>query len=268
MHWGKPRIPPAAISPRRRNTRHASPFCRRFRGLASLLVVTFAGRLRAAEPAGPPKLQYEFGQISVPAASADEPLAAELSIEKALAYLDDGANAWAGTRKCVSCHTNGVYLSLRPAPRVAWARPMKRFAISFWPRSSRSKRPPRSRYGGTAPDQVIYLAAGLAQWDRHIDKQLSPETDAALKLMFSIQRDDGTWGNVACWPPYESDMYHPATVAAMALADAPGWLENLKDEKLLSGVERLKQYLRTTAPAARLCPRAVALDGLARARTD
>jgi squalene-hopene/tetraprenyl-beta-curcumene cyclase len=217
--------------------------------LASLPIVSLAACLVAAEPAAPPKTQYEFEKISVPAASADEPLAAELSVEKALAYLDDGANAWAGTRKCVSCHTNGAYLSLRPALAARVGPPdekVREFFLATLKQKQELKL--KSLQGGTAPDQIIYLAAGLAQWDRFVAKLLSPETDAALKLMLSIQRDDGTWGNAVCWPPYESDMYHPATVAAMALADAPGWLENLKDEKLLAGVERLKQYLRTTPP--------------------
>ena len=217
--------------------------------LASLLVVTLAKCLVAADPPAPPKPQYAFEQISVPAATADEPLAAELSVEKALAYLDDGANAWAGTRKCVSCHTNGAYLSLRPALASRVGPPdekVREFFLATLKQKQEAKI--KSLQGGTAPDQVIYLAAGLAQWDRHVAKTLSPETDAALKLMLSIQREDGTWGNKDCWPPYESDMYHPATVAAMALADAPGWLANQKDEQLLAGVERLKKYLRTTTP--------------------
>jgi squalene-hopene/tetraprenyl-beta-curcumene cyclase len=213
----------------------------------ALLLVTHG--LVAAEPATSPSTQYAFEKISVPAASADEPIAAELSVEKALAYLDDGANAWAGTRKCVSCHTNGAYLSLRPALASRVGPPDEKVR-EFFVATLKQKQQldVKKLQGGTAPDQIIYLAAGLAQWDRYVSKKLSPETDAALKLMLSIQRDDGTWGNAVCWPPYESDMYHPATVAAMALADAPGWLENLKDEKLLASVERLKQYMRTTAP--------------------
>ena len=57
-----------------------------------------------------------------------------------------------------------------------------------------------------------------------------------------------TWGTVECWPPFESDAYHEATVAAMAAATAPGWLAKLKDEKQLAAVERLKTYLRTQKP--------------------
>jgi squalene-hopene/tetraprenyl-beta-curcumene cyclase len=100
----------------------------------------------------------------------------------------------------------------------------------------------------TRPGQVIYAAAGLAQWDFHVTKSLSPETDQALRLMFEIQLPTGTWGSADCWPPYESDAFHEATVAVLAVAAAPGWLGNLKDPLLVAGVERLKHYLRTERP--------------------
>ncbi len=79
-------------------------------------------------------------------------------------------------------------------------------------------------------------------------RQVVPETDDALKLMLDIQKEGGTWGSLDCWPPYESDAYHLATVAAMAVATAPGWLEAQKDEKVLASVESLKKYLRETPP--------------------
>ncbi|TXT21564.1 MAG: putative squalene-hopene cyclase [Planctomycetota bacterium] len=103
----------------------------------------------------------------------------------------------------------------------------------------------------TRPAQVIYLAAGLAEWDAHVTRQLAPETEKALSLMFEIQLDTGTWGTLDCWPPYESDAFHEATVAAMAAATAPGWLKKVadaKDEKVLGAIEKLKTYLRTEPP--------------------
>ncbi|OYW70276.1 MAG: hypothetical protein B7Z37_31260 [Verrucomicrobia bacterium 12-59-8] len=71
---------------------------------------------------------------------------------------------------------------------------------------------------GTRPAQVIYLAAGLAEWDAHVAGSLSPETEQALTLMFDLQNEQGTWGSLDCWPPYESDAYHEANVAGMAAA--------------------------------------------------
>ena len=48
--------------------------------------------------------QYHFGEISIPPASEDEPIAENLSIERAITYLEGGAKAWANDRGCVSCH--------------------------------------------------------------------------------------------------------------------------------------------------------------------
>lgn len=63
--------------------------------------------------------------------------------------------------------------------------------------------------------------------------------------MFKIQLPTGTWGSADCWPPYESDAFHLAAIAAIGVAVAPGWTADLKDASLRTGVERLKTYLRT-----------------------
>ena len=81
--------------------------------------------------------------------------------------------------------------------------------------------------------------------------RLSPETDRALRLMFALQREHGSWGTQDCWPPYESDAYHLATVAALAAGTAPGWLKKLNEENdqaLLAYVAQLKSYLRSEPP--------------------
>jgi squalene-hopene/tetraprenyl-beta-curcumene cyclase len=213
------------------------------------LAAWLPGSLMGAEEPARPKPQYQFEKIVIDAATADEPLAPALSVQKAVSYLDQGAVAWSGSKKCVTCHTNGVYLSVRPALSSRVGPPaakVREFFVETLKQKQATDRQKLSK--GTTPEQVIYLAAGLAEWDRHVSGKLSPETDAALKLMLEIQRDDGTWGAAACWPPYESDSYQPATVAAMALATAPGWLENLQDKQLQAAVGRLKKYLRTTEP--------------------
>jgi squalene-hopene/tetraprenyl-beta-curcumene cyclase len=99
----------------------------------------------------------------------------------------------------------------------------------------------------TRPAQVIYTAAGLAEWDAQVTGNLSDETRRALRLMLDVQLDSGTFGTLECWPPYESDAYHEATVAAMALATAPGWLAAM-DDASKTKVELLKKYLVETNP--------------------
>ena len=54
---------------------------------------------------------------------------------------------------------------------------------------------------GTRPAELIYIAAGLAEWDAHVSKSLSNETKAILETMFSVQVEAGTWGSLDCWPP-------------------------------------------------------------------
>ena len=101
---------------------------------------------------------------------------------------------------------------------------------------------------GVTPTQVTYIARGLAEWDAHVTKSLSEETVDALKLMFDVQLDSGAWGNVDCWPPLESDVYHGATVAALAVAAAPGWRAKYDRGEIATKIERLESYLRTETP--------------------
>ena len=60
---------------------------------------------------------------------------------------------------------------------------------------------------GVNPAEVVHLAASLASWDAYVDQRLSPETEQALQLMFSLQRDDGAWHSPDTWPPFESDAF-------------------------------------------------------------
>lgn len=200
-------------------------------------------------PADEPNPQYELGGIKVPAASADEAKLARVSLPLALDYLEHGTQAWNTQRKCVTCHTNGIYMTARPALSDKLGPPtelVRQFFVETLTQLEGME--PEKLKQSTRPAQVIYTAAGLAEWDKHVAKQLSPETDRAMKLMFSIQKESGTWGTLDCWPPYESDAFHEATVAAMAVAAAPDWLKNLQDEKLTARVEQLRKYLRTELP--------------------
>ncbi|MFO1044598.1 MAG: hypothetical protein U0941_22725 [Planctomycetaceae bacterium] len=199
--------------------------------------------------AAEPNPQYEVGSIKIPAATADEAKLEKISIPLALDYLEHGSQAWNSQRKCVTCHTNGIYMTIRPALSEKLGKPSdanRQFFVDALKQLEGIEIDKLKQ--STRPAQVIYAAAGLAEWDKHVTRQLSPETDKALNLMFSIQNNQGTWGTLDCWPPYESDAFHEATVAAMAVAAAPDWLKNQKDEKLLARVESLKKYLRTENP--------------------
>ncbi len=196
--------------------------------------------------------QYQFEQISIPAASGGEPTRSDVSIRLASQYLENGAVAWNGQRKCVSCHTNGTYMVIRPSLSPSLGPPSDSTRSFFIAQLADLQQEPISRmHQGTRSASAIYIAAGLAEWDAQISKSLSTETEQALELMFKVQEDGGTWASLDCWPPFESDAYHEATVAAMAAATAPGWLQKVSSSDnpaLKTSVERLKSYLKTTPP--------------------
>lgn len=219
------------------------------RSVVVCLAVSGAGTVavRGDEP-----VQYEFGEIRIPAASGDEARRTSVSLAAARQYLEQGTVAWNGQRKCISCHTNGTYMVTRPALTPLLGQPpleTRNFYLTTLTALQAEERKNLKR--STRPAQVIYLAAGLAEWDAHLSERLSPETDQALRLMFEIQNEQGTWGTLDCWPPYESDAFHEATVAAMAVATAPGWLEQVAadpDRTLQTHVDRLRHYLQTEPP--------------------
>lgn len=201
--------------------------------------------------------QYEFEDLRVPGAHAEEPIRSEVSVSLAADYLDKGALLFTRKSDCISCHTNGAYLQLRPALTAQLGPPsseIRNFAIELLSqlkenRLDRPKRGPLRVVAGAGPTQVACIALGLAEWDVHVnDGRLSPETEEALDLMLEVQSENGEWKNADSWPPYESSGYHGTTAAAMAAATAPGWLENLKDEEKRSRIAKMKTYLRTQEP--------------------
>lgn len=196
--------------------------------------------------------QYEHGEISIPMASADEATRDSVSVELAHQYLEDGATAWNAQRKCITCHTNGTYMVVRPALSTTLGRPDESTRALFLSELQTFRNAePEFMQQGVRPAQAIYLAAGLAEWDAHVTGELATETSDALALMLQLQTEDSSWGSQDCWPPYESDSYHLATVAAMAVGTAPGWLDQVADrddQNLLTRIEKLKTLLRSPPP--------------------
>src|SRR6476469_3868228 len=65
--------------------------------------------------AAPPPLTLDDVPKGLPEISADEPMAAKFSAEKAAEYLDRSALNWQKTKNCATCHTNLFYMAARPA---------------------------------------------------------------------------------------------------------------------------------------------------------
>jgi len=219
---------------------------------SSFIIVLSLMWLAGPRPLCAEDYQYKFEQITIRKASGDEAKRPDVSLALALEYLEQGSVAWNGEKKCVSCHTNGTYMVTRPALSESLGQPpetTRQFFLSSLTQLQEEKRDRLKQ--STRPAQVIYLAAGLAEWDAHVSHVLSAETERALELMFEIQSENGTWGSLDCWPPFESDAFHEATVAAMAAATAPGWLHKVAasdNQELKTAVEQLKAYLQTESP--------------------
>lgn len=219
-------------------------------GLGSIAAY-FAGPRRVGQisPAWE-RFQFDLPPIQICRAHVDEPIRRNVSLSDALSYLDQGAEVWNKKYKCVGCHVNGSYLLLRPAlSRVAGApssATRQFFLASLEPFVG--KKEELFLLTGNKSAQVVWAAAGLASWDAHVSGKLSPETDTILRCMFRLQRDNGGWLVPSCWPPLQSDSFQLATVAALAVATAPGWLEALEDQELKNRVDLLKRYLRDTVP--------------------
>ena len=194
------------------------------------------------------KYQYEFGPIRIPRAQASEPKRHEVSVDLASQYVEQGAIAWTRGRKCVTCHTNGSYMALRPSLYGPLGKPSEEVRDLFVKllRNGTSQLGAERELGDS---HLIYIARGLAEWDAHVSGQLSADTSLALKQLFERQLPTGEWKPIAqCWPPLESSAFQEATVAGLAAGVAPGWLSGLTDPKLKTGVRRLKDYLRVVEP--------------------
>ena len=71
--------------------------------LATLLAI--AASASAEEP---------LAKFTAPAPNSPaEPLAKQMSVAKAVDFIDRASLHWQRSRKCVTCHTNGAYLMAR-----------------------------------------------------------------------------------------------------------------------------------------------------------
>lgn len=189
--------------------------------------------------------QYHFKDVTVLRPSPEEakiPFSAKLAFD----YMERGALAWTGERQCVACHTNGSYMVVRPLLTPQFGQPQKELR-DFFISTLRAylALDPAKLQAEVEPTQLVYIAAGLAVWDAHVLHRLSPETAQALSLMFKLQRDTGDWfieddNN----PPLESSPFQLATVAARAVGNAPGWLNQQHGTALEAQVNRLENFLR------------------------
>jgi len=197
--------------------------------------------------------QYETADESrfIKRASANEKKIA-FSAAKADAYLKQGALMWWDEHQCVTCHTNSIYGSERPALSPVLGAPDPEIRTHFVKDIETMHKlegdARKALHLADRPAQVVAITRGLVEWDAQLNKKLTEDSIRALSLMFEVQAPDGSWGNVECWPPFESSNFQTATVAITAAATAPNWLEESADEEEKKKYEKGLDYLRKTEP--------------------
>ncbi|MEZ0277018.1 MAG: prenyltransferase/squalene oxidase repeat-containing protein [Roseimicrobium sp.] len=193
-----------------------------------------------------PQFQYKSAGIEVPAATADEPRVKTFgadSIQAARKYLDDGAHEWVREHSCVACHTSGVYMVERPVLTTMLGKPSEEVQRDFI--ASIPEKP------GGSTIKSVWLASGLASWDRHVTGALDPSTDQSLRHMLSTMQPNGSFKPIdQVEIPYITTSFELTVQAARAIATAPGWLATVKEEDTLQRVGKIKAYLQGHQPVS------------------
>jgi len=226
--------------------------------LAVLFVPSVLLAANTPAPKPKPAFQYESGDIKVSLPTADEPRVTQFgaeSVKAAVKYLEDGATCWVREKSCVNCHTTGPYLSERPALIAQLGKPSEEIVADFTefvPKEVKEVKVTATKSGYKhmpGAFTAVWRSLGLAEWDKHVTGKTSEHTDRSIRDMFERQAANGGFvshGEVEI--PHITTNFELSLQAMRAITAAPGWLAGLKDEKLVTKVEKLKTWLLTAEP--------------------
>lgn len=222
--------------------------------LAHFLLFASPAVFAADAPKPKPEFQYQTEGIQISIPTADEPRVTQFgpeSVKAAAKYLEEGAISWVREKSCVNCHTTGPYLSERPAliPQLGKANEeILADFIEFVPKEIKEVKETATKSGHKhypAAFTSVWRSLGLAEWDKHVTRQTSEHTEKSLRDMFERQSASGAFvshGEVEI--PHITTDFELSLQAARAITAAPGWLSGLKDEKIITKVEKLKAWLK------------------------
>jgi len=214
--------------------------------------------------AAEPPITLNDVELGLPEIRTDEPHAAEFSIRKAAEYLDRSALNWQKTKKCATCHTNLFYMAARPAmnsilPNSGEVRRLyEDYRKVRW-----AKRNPTENEGF----YLVVVGTGLTLNDIQTTGELSDVSREVLDLMWTVQREDGSWRWPHCdYAPLEIDDHYGVTLAALTVGMAPGGYAQSPQSR--AGLTKLRKYLKDNPPKslhhrAMLAWCSVRLDGIA-----
>ncbi len=178
---------------------------------------------------------------------------------------------WSGSKRgdtnCVSCHTNATYLLARPTIHRAVKNDSSTTLEELLVRNAIKRvgnwKTNRPYYGGRRADssrgtESVINALTLSSYDQMLNrKEPSEETIAALKIMWSEQKTEGSTQGAWAWlnfnlEPWESKQaeYFGAALAAFAVARTPG--NYSRSEEIKQNLSSLKTYLATPFKQSKL----------------
>jgi squalene-hopene/tetraprenyl-beta-curcumene cyclase len=171
----------------------------------------------------------------------EDAFSSELSVEQAARFLDEVATNWGRRHGCVTCHTNGYYLTapaeiFRDRPAYREVRAFAEHFVDSW-----SENPPETHV-------LVSTAAFLAINDRERGEGPASATRKAFDYAWARQSEQGHWPDwIKCnWPPFESDDHYGVTLMAVALGMSE---QSLRDvEPARTGLARIRSYLKEHAP--------------------
>ena len=178
----------------------------------------------------------------------EDALADTFSMERAASFLDRVAVTWGEKYGCVTCHTNGLYLTA--PPEIFGERRAFEIAHDQAARYVRSWRandvPGNDVPAPDVPDVVgtsAFLAINEAQSG---EKELSDITVEALDRAWSLQDEGGHWtGFVSNWPPFY-DRQWPVTLMVIATGMAPG--DYASTDAAVEGMRRIRDHIDANPP--------------------
>ena len=179
----------------------------------------------------------------------EDTLAETFSIERAMSFMDGVAVSWGNRYGCVTCHTNGFYLTspaafFKDRPDFQKAQEQARAFVRSWP----------SMADAHADDTyledtyVVATAAFLSISELQASGELSDVAIEILDRAWELQEPEGHWANwIVCnWPPFESDYHFGVTLMAIVGGMAPE--SYMQTEAAREGMVRLRSYLAENEP--------------------
>jgi len=203
------------------------------------------------EGGAPETSQYlaELAAAGLGIYARDDPRADTFSLERAVSFMDGVAVSWGDRYECVTCHTNGFYLTAPPdlvgeRPDFKRALAQARAYAESWPDPAEV----RSEQAFLEDTYVVATAAFLSISESQVSGTLSEITTETLNRAWTLQEPEGHWKNwIVCnWPPFESDYHFGVSLMALAVGMAPEAYQ--RTEPAHEGMARLRHFLSANEP--------------------